>query len=96
MLVSISEGFCLEGLLGAILFSELDMTAVVERVEVVGCWEKKSRGYPKSRANVRAELSEALVGGSFFSRAPSRGTSQYAVRYKPTWKDQEKQTPLPF
>jgi hypothetical protein len=27
MLVSISEGFCLEGLLGAILFSELDMLA---------------------------------------------------------------------
>jgi hypothetical protein len=27
MLVSISEGFCLEGLLGAILFSELDILA---------------------------------------------------------------------
>jgi hypothetical protein len=36
MLVSISEGFCLEGLLGAILFSELDMLAAdVELVE--GC-----------------------------------------------------------
>lgn len=34
MLVSISEGFCLEGLLGAILFSELDMLAAdVELIE---------------------------------------------------------------
>lgn len=34
MLVSISEGFCLEGLLGAILFSEVDILAVgVELVE---------------------------------------------------------------
>lgn len=33
MLVSISEGFCLEGLLGAILFSELDILAA----DVEGC-----------------------------------------------------------
>ena len=31
MLVSISDGFCLEGLLGAILFSELDMLAAAGR-----------------------------------------------------------------
>jgi hypothetical protein len=32
MLVSISEGFAREGLLGAILFSELDILAAVELV----------------------------------------------------------------
>jgi hypothetical protein len=45
MLVSISEGFCLEGLLGAILFSELDMLAAdVELVEGVGLSWKFRRG----------------------------------------------------
>jgi len=34
MLVSISEGFCLEGLLGAIFFRESDMLAA--GVELVG------------------------------------------------------------
>ena len=36
MLVSISEGLCLEGLLGAILFSELDMLAASSKCVGLG------------------------------------------------------------
>jgi hypothetical protein len=66
MLVSISEGFCLEGLLGAILFSELDMLAAdVELIK--GCRlvvvESSTVG-PGILGSRGALLSEALVGRS--------------------------------
>jgi hypothetical protein len=62
MLVSISEGFCLEGLLGAILFSELDILAA--GVELGGC---RRRGkfeevqYWKLVVGPCLPVSEALV-----------------------------------
>jgi hypothetical protein len=51
MLVSISEGFCLEGLLGAILFSELDMLAAdVELVE--GCRACRRGKFEEAGSNI--------------------------------------------
>jgi hypothetical protein len=66
MLVSISEGFCLEGLLGAILFSELDMLAAdVELIEGCGLVVVESSTVRLGILGGRgALLSEALVARS--------------------------------
>jgi hypothetical protein len=74
MLVSISEGFCLEGLLGAILFSELDMLAA--GVELGVCRlvveESSRRSILRvvSGAGPCVVLSEALAGRSCGLREP--------------------------
>jgi hypothetical protein len=67
MLVSISEGFCLEGLLGAILFSELDILAVYvglvegSRLVVVESSKVPSRILSIGAQGPCTSLSEALV-----------------------------------
>jgi hypothetical protein len=68
MLVSISEGFCLEGLLGAILFSELDMLAagvgLIEDCRLVVVESSTIAPGILSWSLGLAGLSETLVRGS--------------------------------